>query len=389
MSGKSCNFASKMLQTSNTYWFGVASTAYLVSCWIFAAVRWWHTCREPKERHDYIWPERKMQVVIYLMGTVLLPYVLNPESESAWTLWKSYFPGTYYFYGCAMFFCFFGTIKRWQRWKSAIRTTAVITAVTMMPLVADAWTGGRVLTADFARLWQLVVAAVGVMMMVYCALAMRQTLRWIQEIRDDNYSNPDDFPMDFARRVWLLPVAMTLLVWPPFIFDSPVVMAVMNVLLAVFNIVMLIFVLPVWRRASMVPDSAESTESSEDSECSEYSECSENSEHSEISSLARERERKIMEEIECYVKDEHAYLDEHLKLEQVVDHCSYSRTYVSKVFQDHYQGFSTYVNRLRFEHYDRYMQRHPNATKDTAAQESGFTSYNAYYKAKERIEGKE
>ena len=368
-----------ILQTSYTYWFGVAAVAYLVSCWIFAAVRWWHTCREPKERHAYIWPERKMQVMIYLMGTVLLPYVMNPESEPAWTLWKSYFPGTYYFYGGAMFFCFFGTIKRWNRWKTAIRNTAVITAVAMMPLVADAWTGGRVLTADLARRWQLVVAAVGVMMMVYCALAMRQTLRWMLEARDENYSNPDDFPMDFARRVWLLPIAMTLLVWPAFILDSPVVMAVMNVLLAVFNIVMLIFVLPVWRRTSMVPDSSESPEDSENSDNSEYSESS------DTFSLARERERKIMEEIERYVKEERAYLDEHLRLEQVVAHCSYSRTYVSKVFQDHYEGFSTYVNRLRFEHYDSYMQRHPNATKDTAAQASGFTSYNAYYKAKERI----
>ena len=37
--------------------------------------------------------------------------------------------------------------------------------------------------------------------------------------------------------------------------------------------------------------------------------------------------------------------------------------------------------------YDSYVAQHPNTTKDAAAQESGFTSYSAYYKAKERYEG--
>ena len=387
-----------MVHTDELYWLGVAATAYLVSCWIFAAVRWWHTCQEPKERHDYIWPERRMQVVIYMMGTVLLPYVLDPTSPSAWTLWKSYFPGTYYFYGGAFFFCFFGTVKRWQRWRSAIRTTGAITLVAMVPLVIDAWTGGSVLTEDFARLWLTVVVVVGIIMMVYCAMAVRQTLRWMHETRDENYSNPDDFPMEFARRVWLLPVVMTLMVWPPFILDSPALMAVMNVALAAFNVVLLIFVLPAWRRQSIVVEEAEYSDDSESPETADTSEPSgtfgmsaavaaepspENTDR-----LAHERERRISEEIEHYVRDDQAYLDAHLKIGQVVEHCSYSRTYVSQVFTVRFGGFARYVNRLRLDHYDRYMAAHPNATKDTAAQESGFTDYSAYYKAKKRIEGK-
>jgi hypothetical protein len=44
------------------------------------------------------------------------------------------------------------------------------------------------------------------------------------------------------------------------------------------------------------------------------------------------------------------------------------------------------VNTLRLEYYDRYLAQHPGATKDTAAQESGFISYIAYYKVKERLE---
>lgn len=359
-----------MVYTDNIYWYGVAAAVYMTSCWLFAAVRWFHTCQAPKEKRDYIWPDRKLLVVFYMMATVLLPYLSDPTSPAAWALWKSYFPGTYYFYGGALFFCFFGTVKRWERWKATIRTTAAITIVTMAPLVVNAWTDGRVMGEGFARLWLNVVAAVGIGMMVYCALAMRQTMRWMQEARDANYSNPDDFPLDFARRVWLLPIVMTLFVWPPFVLDSPLVMAVMNVMLAVFNVVMLIFVLPVWRRETLVPGE-EMQEASEPAESAD--------------GMAPECEHKIMEEIELFVRDNKGFLDAHLKLENVVEHCSYSRSYVSKVFQKHFNGFSRYVNLLRLKHYDRYMEAHPNATKDTAAQESGFTSYNAYYKAKERF----
>lgn len=354
------------------YLSGVSAAVYLTTCWVFAAVRWFHTCREPKEHHDYLFPDRKLLVVIYLCASVLLPYVLNPASPSAWMLWKSYFPGTYYFYGGALFFCFFGTVKRWERWRKTVHFAAAITLAAMLPLVLNAWVPNGIMGADMTRIWCFVVAAVGVLMMGYCGVAMWQTLRWMRETRDENYSNPDDFSMQFARRVWLLPVVMTLMVWPPFLFDSPVLMAAMNLLLAVFNVVLLVFVLPAWRRQAIVVETEETVE--------------EMAEETTTEATIEEREQKIIKEIEHFVRDEQGYLDAHLKLENVVAHCSYSRSYVSKVFQKHLGGFSHYVNSLRLSHYDRYMDEHPQATKETAAQESGFTSYNAYYKAKERVE---
>ena len=57
----------------NFYWYGIAAAVYLVTCWVFAVVRAVHNCGTPKERRDYIWPDRKMQVAVYLSATVLLP----------------------------------------------------------------------------------------------------------------------------------------------------------------------------------------------------------------------------------------------------------------------------------------------------------------------------
>ena len=361
-----------MILLDSNYWFGVSAAAYLVTCWMFAAVRWFHTCRAPKEQHAYIWPDRRLQVVFYLIATSLLPYVLNPQSQTAWTLWKSYFPGTYFFYCGALLFCFFGSVKQWNRWRNTNWVAAIITIFVMAPLVLDAWIPDGMMTHHAAQMWSYVVVAASIGMMGYCILAMWQVAQWTKEARDENYSNPDDYPSDYASHVWHMPVGLSLLVWPAYILDSPHIMAVINILLSAFNVLLLIIALPPWRRTTLMAeeDTAEQEEEEDDWRDEQ----------------AEERARKIADEIETFVNKGKGYLDPHLRIDHVVEHCSYSRTYVSHVFKTRFGGFSRYVNTLRLAHYDVYMTQHPNATKETAAQESGFSSYIAYYKVKDRLE---
>jgi len=204
--------------------------------------------------------------------------------------------------------------------------------------------------------------------MVYCALSMWQVWQWMKQARDANYSNPDDFPFDYAKRVWLAPLLFTPLLWPAFIYDSHEIMAVMNVLLAASNMLLLLTVMPAWRRTAILSSVVEDQQETEATD-----------------ELAAERTDRIAAEIERFVKTQQAFLNPHLKLEHVVDHCSYSRSYVSKVFQDRFNGFSDYVNGLRLEYYCDYVKRYPHVTKDAAAQASGFTSYRAYHRARERF----
>ena len=65
------------------YWYGVSMTVYIVTCWLFSAMRAFHTCQQPKKNRAYIWPDRKLQIIIYSMATLLLPYVFDPTSPSA------------------------------------------------------------------------------------------------------------------------------------------------------------------------------------------------------------------------------------------------------------------------------------------------------------------
>lgn len=356
----------------NYYWYGIAMTVYILSCWLFSIIRTFHTCQQPKEHRAYIWPDRKLQAIIYLMPTCMLPYVADPTSHAAWLLVKSYYPTTYFFYCGVLLFMFFGSVKQWNSWKSVSWVCTILIMIAMTPLIFNAWIPGGILSEEGMNTQMYVVAAVSLLMMPYCGISMWKVWKCIAEARDDNYSNPDDFPLAYAKRVWLCPLYVVPMVWPAFLTDSPTVMAWMNGLLAIFNVILLLNVMPAWRRSVILDGGAE-----------------QDTEEAHEHALTGERMDEIAQKIEEFVREKQGYLDPHLKMEHVVDYCGTNRTYVSRTLKERYGGFFNYVNQLRLEHYEQYLQQNRNTTKDIAAQASGFSSYQAYYKAAQRLKNEE
>ena len=352
------------------YYYGLAAMLYITTCWAFAVVRWFHTCQEPKERHAYLWPDRKMQVLIYIMGTLLLPYVYNPTNEAAWTLMKSYFPATYYFYCGLLILCYAGTVKQWSRWKPVSWAAACIVIATMLVPVLNAWVPLEFLNAQGLQFWHYVITVESLLMIAYCSMAMWQVRGWIRESRDANYSNPDDFPVRYASMFFLCPIVLTPLVWPAYIFDSRQIMAILHVLLAAFNMGLLVTVLPTWRHRFMPVSAADDDNDPEVT--------------ARQTALMEEHIEQTALEIRAYVEEQRAYLDPHLKVDDVVEHCQFGRTYVSLTFQRRFGSFASYVNGLRLAHYEQYSADHPDETKESAAIASGFSNYMACYRAKQK-----
>jgi len=257
---------------------------------------------------------------------------------------------------------FFGSVKQWNKYKTVSWVLVFVLACVMLPLIVNAWIPTPFFTPQMYRVWRWGVLVCGFVMMWYAGFAMVKVKAWIEESRDDNYSNPDDFPTEYANRVWLAPVIFTPFLWPAFILDSPGIMAVANVVLAALNIVLLINVMPVWRRFTILLDEDDDEEEEDTAQVLRYV-------------------TPIVREIEAYVIKEQAFLNPHLKFDDVVARCSYNRTYVSRVFKMQFGGFANYVNCQRLAYFEKYCNEHPSVKKEVAAELSGFGSYNAYYKA--------
>jgi len=240
----------------------------------------------------------------------------------------------------------------------------------------NAWLPTPIMTDSGMRFWHYWVVVESIIMMGYAAVAMYQVKHWLDEARDQNYSNPDDFPADYARRVWLAPVYYLPLIWPAYILDSPTVLAVQNILLSVGNIVLLLNVMPVWRRLRIL-----STPEGEHAEDCYIPQTDDNHNPEELIN-------QTAIEIEAYVKDQQAYLNTHLKIEDVVSHCQTGRSYVSLTFNRRFGSFAAYVNGLRLTHFEQYLAQHPEETKESAALASGFSSYTGCYRTKQRYKAK-
>ncbi len=351
------------------YYYGLAAMLYVTTCWVFVIIRWFHTCQEPKEHRSYIWPDRKLQCLVYSMATLLLPYIIDPTNEAAWTLMKSYYPATYYFYTGLLLLCYAGSVKQWNRWKPVSWVAACIVIATMLIPILNAWLPFEFMSSEGSHFWHYAITVESCIMMIFCCLAMWQVWCWIRETRDANYSNPDDFPVKYASIVLVYPFILTPLLWPAYILDSRQIMAILHILLAIFNIVLLITVMPAWRRKHMMPSTAEDDNDDNNTK--------------EDASIEEQIEQTALE-IRNYVEQRRAYLDPHLKVDDVVEHCLLGRTYVSMTFQRRFGSFASYINHLRLEYYEQYIADHPNETKEAAALASGFSSYNAYYRAKQR-----
>ena len=73
-------------------------------------------------------------------------------------------------------------------------------------------------------------------MIFYCLLAMARVYLWIKEFQSDNFSNDEDFPLREARKAIGFPPLQIVFIMAAVITDSQMLMAVVNILLGIFNI---------------------------------------------------------------------------------------------------------------------------------------------------------
>lgn len=372
--------------------YSIACTAYVVTCLMFAAVRWFHVCPGAKENKSYYHPDRKLLTLFYAVPIILLPYVLNPASHASWLLVKGYYPLTHFFYCAVLLFNYFGKVRQWRRWLSSGIAASVLVSIAAALLLAVSLMPECKINEAWEHTLNSIIIAVGLLMTIYCGAAVWQVWQWIHEYSTDNFSNIDDFPLPYARGVIVIPIIHALLIWPMVLLDSPKWLATMQLLLAVFNIFFLISALPSKRKGNPLEQMIEDNREADNEEVLEQTLPTE--EHPEIieqrpkerqMDIPEQTRQKIADGIEKALMRQRLYLNPNLRLKEVVDVCGYSQAYVSRVLREQYGGFFDYVNILRCRHVDEYIARHPEVTKEEAIIKSGFKDRQNYYRIKKHL----
>ena len=372
--------------------YSIACTAYVVTCLMFAAVRWFHVCPGAKENKSYYHPDRKLLTLFYAVPIILLPYVVNPASHASWLLVKGYYPLTHFFYCAVLLFNYFGKVRQWRRWLSSGIAASVLVSIAAALLLAVSLMPECKINEAWEHTLNSIIIAVGLLMTIYCGVAIWQVWQWIHEYSTDNFSNIDDFPLPYARGVIVIPIIHALLIWPMVLLDSPKWLATMQLLLAVFNIFFLISALPSKRKGNPLEQMIEDNREADNEEVLEQTLPTE--EHPEIieqrpkerqMDIPEQTRQKIADGIEKALVRQRLYLNPNLRLKEVVDVCGYSQAYVSRVLREQYGGFFDYVNILRCRHVDEYIARHPEVTKEEAIIKSGFKDRQNYYRIKKHL----
>ena len=333
--------------------YSLAAVTCLVTTLVVAAVRWFHMCSPYNRKPSYYYPGRPAMTLCMLSTVIVLPYALFPGSEWTWMLARAYFFPEEIYLCTVLLFNYFGNVREWKKWKKPTVVMAVPAAVAML---------GVPMVSGSAAAWLLYLA--GALETVFCVIALILVARWAQWARsaaEDEFSNPKDFPTQFAREMISMLALVLVAVWVTALTGSRTVMAVLNLLLSIFSVTLLIQALHPNRHREMVEEEPESEP------------------------VVPARTREMVRAIRRVLEDEHAYLDPHLTLQDIADRVGSNRSYIARIFASEFGGFFNYVNSLRLDYADAYRQSHPKAKIGEIIAESGFGSRSTYYSAQAKL----
>lgn len=376
-----------MMYSFQDMMFCASVAVYIAVSVCIGAIRWGHKC-EPYARYaDYYYPAWKVVVVCYMSDLLLFPIVLMPTDTDAIMYLRMMLILASPLFCAALLFSYFGKVLKVGWWRNPVIALYIpfsIMAITALVLTLMPSTQ---IKGSFCT-WFFSIS--GVLALVYLAcfmLAVIMVARAMRRFQEENYSNPDDFPRQFAKGIIWLPILHLVVSWVTTSIGSITALSIGMLLLSVIGVIFLIGALAPHRTMEVerlesgelqieaVPDLPEPQIAEPEPEPV-----------IEEETLSQERKDEIVSIIRRHVEDEQAYLDSHLTLTSLSRTCGVNRTYLSQVITERMGGFYTYVNRCRLAHVARLKVQQPDTSIEEIATASGFGSRQSYYNVRRQLE---
>ena len=353
--------------TASEHFLSVAVAIYVTVCLVVAALRWGHKCEPYASHMDYYYPGWRTVVFSFLSIVNLIPVIFMPGDTDCVYLLRMVLLLSSPFLCAVLIFSYFGRVLKVKWWRKPIIalsfTYVVMTGTALvLALVPGTQFKGTFLTGIFM--------AGGVLALIYliCFIqALRMILRVIRRFSDENYSNPDDFPKQYAESILIIAILHLVMSWSTTLNGAPWALSFGLIVLSVLSVIFLIGILSPHRAVEVAQLETEVLAPKEEM------------------ALPQEREEEILGRIREQVEGKEAFLDSHLSLAGLSQSCGINRTYVSSVLSGYKGGFFAYINSCRLAYAEKYRAEHPQADVDEVALCSGFNSRQSYYNAKKRL----
>ena len=350
----------------------VSQAVYVAVSVVVGVVRWGHKCAPYDQHLDYYYPGWRGLALSALSNLSLIPAIFLPNETDAILQIRMTLILSSPFLCSVLIFSYFGKVLNLSGWRRPIyllsATYSIMSAIAMVCTIMP----GTQMQGAFLRGYFI---AGGVLALVYLfslSMAMRMIIMPLSRFSEESFSNPDDFPEQYAKSLIYIPLLHLVMSWSTTYNGNVTAISFGLFMLSILNVIILL--------GALSPHRAVEVERLEEELRAEKEKVPQ-----EAEAFPQERKEEILCSIRNYVEDKQAYLDSHLTLGKLSRDCGFNRTYVSVVLNDNLGGFFNYVNRCRLQHAEAYRQEHPDADVDELALVSGFNSRQSYYNARKRL----
>lgn len=372
-----------MIYTIRDILFSASLAVFVASSVFVAYVRWGHRC-EPYARHmDYYYPAWKTVIACFLTNILMCPAVFMPAETDAVLQLRLMLILASPFFCAVLMFAYFGKSLGKSWWRRPVIALFIPFSILALTATVCALLPGPQLTGYFC---QVLFSLAGLLALVYLAcffLAIRMIARALRRILRESYSNPEDFPTQYASRILWVPVVHVIISWVISFLGTSEALSIGLLALSVLNAVVLVSLLSPHR--TMDVERLEEEEGAEAHPAPAPSDSPEDKSHAE-EALSPERKDEIVRTIRRCVEEEKGYLDSHLTLAGLSRLCGVNRTYLSQVMSEKMGGFFVYVNRCRLAEAARLKVENPDASVESIAIASGFGTRQSYYNVRRQLE---
>ena len=346
----------------------ISLAAYITASVYVAAVRWGHRCAPYAKHMDYYFPAWKTVVFCFLANLFMLPALFMPSEADAVLQLRMLLILASPFFSAVLMFSYFGKVLKINSWRRPVYILAVPFAFMAITATVLALVPGDQMTREFCRWFFSVGGILGVLFMACFVTAFHMVARAIRRFSEENYSNPEDFPREYASGIIWITLAHLLISWTASFVGTPLAICIGLIALSALSLVLLIGILSPHRAMDV-----EKLDSGEPSVPEDII-------------LSEERQQEIADAIQRFMEQEQPYLDSHLTLTSLARSIGVNRKYASIVMKSRLGGFFSYVNRCRLSHAAKLQADHPDWPLSAVITDSGFASRTTYYKVRRQLE---